>query len=140
MGPGQRVELIVYKNKTNFTVYLGCIEEMTLHTDGSKKVEFVLEGFFQGVNPIQCKFVNGKPGKITHCAKKVSYPVPGVAPELQKYRPFVEKVAAPGTFLAYDPSMKKSLPALLVVLSLDEVKEVLPLTAAQLSTATTGGD
>ena len=137
MAPGQRIELVVYKNSTNFTVYLGCMEEITLYTDGSKRVGFVLEGFHEGVNPIQCKFVDGKPGKIKRTAKKVSYPLPGVAPELQKYRPFLEKVAAPGTFLAYDTP--KSIPIISVVVSLDEVKEVLPLTAAQLKIVTKGG-
>jgi hypothetical protein len=139
MGPGQRIELVVYKTKANFTVYMGCMEEMTLHTNGSKKVEFILEGFHEGATPIQCAFVDGKPGKITRAAKKVRYPVPGIALEKQTYRPFLEKVTAPGTFLAYDTKTPKSLPGITVVVSLDEVKQILPLTAAQMKRVTKGG-
>lgn len=137
-GPGQRIQLVVYKNKANFTVYLGCMEEMTLHTDGSGSIEFILEGFHEGATPIQCSFVDGKLGKIRRAAKKVRYPVPGIALEKQKYRPFQEKVTAPGTFLAYDTNTPKSLPGITVVVSLDEVKQVLPLTAAQMKIVTKG--
>ena len=126
--PGEIVQVIAYKDKYNFTVYLGVIREFTwaMAKDGSSS--FVLEGFYKGLKPIKCTFVNGQAGDLSHTGQLLKYPIKGVDPEMQQWHIIKQtnkqvKVTSTGTFVTYGDKGKK--PYVAAVVGLDEVKKKL---------------
>lgn len=132
--PGEIVQVIAYKDKYNFTVYLGVIREFTwaMAKDGSSS--FVLEGFYKGLKPIKCTFVNGQAGDLSHTGQLLKYPIKGFDPEMQQWHIIKQtnkqlKVTSTGTFITYGDA--GNTPYVVSVISADEVKKKLTRSGLQ---------
>ncbi len=113
---------------------MGVIREFTwaMAKDGSSS--FVLEGFYKGLKPIKCTFVNGQAGDLSHTSQLLKYPIKGVDPEMQQWHIIKQtnkqvKVTSTGTFVTYGDTGKK--PYVVSVVSLDEVKKKLTRSGLQ---------
>lgn len=126
-APGEIVELVVYKDQTNFTVYLGVILEFqwAMAKDGTSS--FTLEGFYAGLNPIKYTFVDGQPGVLTHAEGPVKYPLKGST--RQRWCVIKRRPKATGTYVTY--GTEGNIPYTVAIISAAEIKKKLTSTGLQ---------